>query len=1080
MNWRSTILALLLAALALPASAEPTRLLRHPAVSQQYIAFEYANDIWIVGRSGGEARRITSFPGEETHPRFSPDGQTLAFSGQYGGNTDVYVVPVEGGEPKRLTWHPGADVVTGWSPDGKRVVFTSGRTSAPIPYPTFWSIAVDGAYPEKLAIPRGYRGGYNADGRYFAYELVSPWDEEWRNYRGGQNQPIRVMDMQDHTLEKLPWDNSTDTHPSWIGNSIYFLSNRDYADNLYVYNRDTRELKQLTHYSDYDVQNVSTGGGVAVYEQAGYIHLYNPDDGSDRRVDIEVKGDFPWARPHWEKVGNQLTNATLSPSGVRALFEARGEVFTVPTEKGDFINVSQNPGAGDRKPVWSPDGKHIAWFSDRSGEYQLMIGDPKGLEQPRVIKLQDPTFYFTPQWSPDSQYLLYTDEGLNLWYIDVESGKQVKVDTDQFAHPQRTMNPVWSPDSKWIAYAKRLDNQFHAVMVYSLDQGKTYQLTDGLSDAISPAWDASGQYLWFLASTNFALNTGWLDMSSYDRPIERGVYLAVLQKGQPSPLLPESDAETGKQDEAKDEKASQEASKSVTIDFDGIGQRILSIDVPSRNYSSIAAATDGTVIYAEQVPNQPGATLHRYSLDKRKAEEYLSPVNSYSISFDGKKLLYQSGPTWGVAGTDKPAKVGDGKLQTDDIEMKVNPPAEWKQIFNEAWRIERDFFYVDNLHGADWDKVHKMYMPLVEHVRHRSDLTYLLDLLGGELSVGHSFTGGGDEPDIDRVSIGLLGADLEPADGRYRIARIFSGENWNPDLRAPLSAPGIDVQEGDYLLAVNGKELDASMNPYSLFESTAGKQTVLTVNSRPSMEDAREVTVIPVDNETQLRRRAWVEGNRRKVDKMSDGKLAYVWLPNTGGGGYEYFNRYYFAQQDKKGAVIDERFNGGGSAADYMVDIMSRKLHGFFNNPVAEHKPFTSPGAGIWGPKVMVVNEMAGSGGDLLPYMFKQMDIGPLVGERTWGGLVGIWDAPRLIDGGYITAPRGGFYNLQGEWAVENEGVTPDVEVEMTPKQVIEGHDPQLERAVQEALKLLKEHPVKILPQPKPPVRVKRPDKGQQ
>ncbi len=1064
-----------------------TRLVRNPAVSNRSIAFEYGNDIWIVSRDGGEARRLTSFQGQETNARFSPDGKWVAFSGQYGGNTDVYIVPVDGGEPKRLTWHPGADIVRGWTADGKYVVFSSGRVNAPLPMPAFWTVDLNGTHLEKLPIPRGNRGEFSSDGNYFAYEMVSPWDQEWRNYRGGQNQPIRVLNMKDLSVEKLPWNNSTDTYPSWLGDDIYFLSNRDFAGNVYVYHRDTKQVNQITHFSDYDVKTVSTGGGVVAFEEAGYIHLYDPKTNQEHRVNITVKGDFPWALPHWEDVGKHIMNASLSPSGVRALFEARGEIFTVPTEKGDYINISNNSGAADRDPVWSPDGQQIAWFSDRSGEYQLMIGDAKGLEKPRAIALENPTFYFTPQWSPDSKYILYTDEGINLWYVDVATGKQKKVDTDTYAHPQRTMDPVWSPDGKWIAYAKRLPNQFHAIMVYSMDKDKTYQLTDGLSDVVSPAWDASGKYLWFLASTNFALNTGWLDMSSYDRPVRRGVYLAVLKKDEPSPLLPESDEEKPKEEEKKDEKSDKKKSdsdkkdenkekKTVTIDFDGIGQRILSIDVPERNYVDIENGTDGIVFYAEAVENQDGVTVHRYNLEKRKAEDFLSPVQNGAVSFDGKKFLYRSGDTWGVVSTDGSPKIGDGKLNTT-LNMKIDPDAEWHQIFKEAWRIERDFFYVRNLHGADWNKVYQMYEPMVSDVRHRSDLTYILDMLGGELSVGHSFTGGGDYPDIPSVKIGLLGADLKAANGRYRIARIFTGENWNPDLRAPLSAPGIDVNEGDYILQVNGQDLTDAINPYSLFEGTAGRQTVLRINSKPVMEGSHLITVLPVENEFNLRRLRWVENNRKMVDKLSDGKLAYVWLPNTGGGGYNFFNRYYFAQQDKQGAVIDERFNAGGSAADYMVDIMSRKLHGFFNNPIGDHRPFTSPGAGIWGPKVMVINEMAGSGGDLLPYMFRQMGIGPLVGERTWGGLVGIWDAPPLIDGGYITAPRGGFYDLNGKWAVENEGVSPDIEVEMTPKAVSDGHDPQLEQAVQKALQLLKDNKTKILPEPPPPEKVKRPVK---
>jgi tricorn protease len=530
----------------------------------------------------------------------------------------------------------------------------------------------------------------------------------------------------------------------------------------------------------------------------------------------------------------------------------------------------------------------------------------------------------------------------------------------------------------------------------------------------------------------------------------------------------------------------------LQIDFAGIGNRIVALNVPRRNYTSLVAGAEGTIFYGEAVPNQQGVTVHRYALEERKAQPFLVGVQFYTLSADGKKLLYRAGgggpggpggpggrgaATWGIVdATARTApKVGDGRLNTSALRMRVDPRAEWRQMFVEGWRFQRDFLYVPNTHGADWQQVRAMYEPWVEHVRHRSDLTYLLDVMGAELSVGHSFVRGGDLPDIDEVSVGLLGADLEIHEGRYRIKRIYRGDPWTPEMRAPLAAPGLRVAEGDYILEVNGVELRAPENPYRLFENTANRQTLLRVNRRPTREGSWVITVVPVASESGLRTHAWVEENRRKVDELSGGRLAYVWLPNTAQGGYTSFNREYFAQQDKQGAVIDERFNSGGSAADYIVDIMARRLHGYFNNAVADRRPFTSPGAGIWGPKVMIVNEMAGSGGDLLPYMFRFLGIGPLVGTRTWGGLVGTWDTPPLIDGGVMIAPRGGFFNLDGEWDVENEGVAPDIEVEMTPAEVIAGRDPQLEAAVKEALRLLEANPVRLREEPPPPNKWRRP-----
>ena len=613
--------------------------------------------------------------------------------------------------------------------------------------------------------------------------------------------------------------------------------------------------------------------------------------------------------------------------------------------------------------------------------------------------------------------------------------------------------------------------------------GKSTQVTDGMADATWPAWDGSGKYLYFLASTNLGLNTGWLEMERYERPVTQAVYLAVLKKGEPSPLLPESDDEKPATDSTK---AKPDSSKAVTvaIDFDGLSSRIVSLGVAQRNYSELRAGAAGTLFFLESIPATgttagppPANTLYRYQFSDRKSVAFSSGVQGYRVSADGKKLLFQSGAgTWQIVDADKgPPAPAAGALNLASIQIMVDPRAEFRQMFDEGWRFQRDFLYVPNMHGADYLKTKALYSPMIEHVRHRSDLVYLQDMMGGEVAVGHSFVFPGDLPSVPPVNNGLLGADFEVASGRYRITKIYAGENWNPTLKAPLGGPGVDVKVGDYLLAINGADLSGADNMQRLLEGTANKQTVLTVNNRPAGEGSRRVTVVPVASETELRGFDWIEGNRRKVDQLSGGKLAYVYLPNTGDEGYSFFNRYYFAQQDRQGVILDERFNGGGSVADYIVDLVSRDLHGYFNNPVGERRPFTTPSAGIWGPKVMLINESAGSGGDMLPYMFHRMKIGPLVGTRTWGGLVGIWDTPPLIDGGAMLAPRGGFFDLNGRWAVENEGVKPDIEVEMSPKAVMAGQDPQLERGVQEALRLLREKPVVLRPEPAPPVRSRRP-----
>ena len=1112
--------ALLCVLLPAAAAAEETRLLRRPTVSRDLVVFAYASDLWAVGRTGGQARRLTATPSVESDPRLSPDGSQIAFTATAGGNTDVYVMAALGGEPQRLTYHPGLDAARGWSPDGRRVIIASTRAAVPTPggsaYFRLWTIGVEtttsvpaparasessraasaaGGLPEALPMPRAFTGSYSPDARRMAYEDVSTtmfaeWAQEqssqWRHYRGGRTHPIRVIDLKNYTVEKLPWTDSNDTTPMWVGDAIYFLSDRAGTNNLFSYDLKTRQVAQLTRHDDFDIMGASAGPDAIVYEQAGYIHLLDTTTRKAQRLSVEVTADFPWARPQLKKLAGMIRSAVLSPTGVRAAFEARGDILTVPAEKGNARNLTDSAGAHDRSPVWSPDGAHIAWLSDASGEYQLMIGEQTRATKPRAIPLPSKAFFSTPVWSGDGKLLLLEDNHLNLWAIDLATGTATRLDTDTYDDPGRRFDAVWSPDSQWVAYSRSLNSHLRAIFLYSLVERKAYQLTDGLSDAISPVFDASGKYLYFLASTNYALRTGWLEMSSVDRPITRGIYLAVLSSSEPSPFLPETGDETvtpsintaaapgagGKP--PTDVKAQNPAT--VRVDVQGIGQRILALAVPAADYSVLAPGSAGTLFYAE-TPRAAGAalTVHRYQLRERRAAPFLEGVRSYSLSGDAKRLLYGAdGNRWGIVPTDRPAKVGEGAIDVGTLEALIDPRVEWAQIFRETWRIQREFFYDASMHGADWAALYEKYRPLLPFVAHRADLGYLIASLAGELAVGHSYlTGAGDLPAGEPVPVGMLGADYAIENGRYRIKKIFGGENWNPELQAPLSGPGIQVAEGDYLLEVNGRPVAPPTSVYQLFQGTAGKQTLLRVNSSPSLEGSRLVTVVPVPSDEALRTRAWIEDNRRLVDKLSAGRLAYVWLPNTGGPGYTAFNRYYYAQQDKEGAIIDERYNQGGMVADYIVSELTRPLMGYFAR--RDGTPSPSPTVGIYGPKVMIVNESAGSGGDALPYYFKQQKVGPIVGTRTWGALVGTLQIPPTIDGGGVTAPSLAFYDAKGQWAVENEGVAPDIEVEVTPADFMAGRDAQLERAVQEALKLLKERPSRRVPRPAPIKRVSPP-----
>ena len=1081
------------------ALAQGTRLLRHPTVSRDAIAFEYGGDLWVVSRHGGEARRLTATPEMESDPVFSPDGSRIAFSRTSAGNTDVCVVPAAGGEPKRLTFHPSTDRVKGWSPDGKRIVFSSERTSVPqASYLQLFSVSADGGAEVPLPMPRAFTGSFSPDGRRYAYEeiataFVPEWYEAsmWRHYRGGRTHPIRIMTLADHGVETLPWKNSNDGNPMWLGNTILFLSDRNFTTNLFSYRLDTKELTQVTHHDDGDIMTAGAGPDAVAYEQNGYIHLVDVATGVSRQLNIEVNGDFAWARPQLKKVAPMIRDAVLSPTGVRAAFAARGDIFTVPAEKGEARNLTRSAGAHDRGPAWSPDGAQLAWLSDASGEYQLMIGDQLGGARPRAVALPAPAFYSDLAWSPNGKAVTLQDNHLNLWLIDVASGRATKIDTDLFDTPGRQFDAVWSPDSRWVAYTKSLDSHLRAIFVHSITDGKSFQLTDALADAVSPAFDAAGKYLYFLASVDYGPRTGWVDMSSIDRPALRSAYLVVLSADEPSPLLPESSEEAGAPATPPPAKPRADsgvkvetpvAHVNVRIDEKGIRQRILTIGIPAGDLNNLTAGAAESFFYTEAEPPAPGAPggslkLQRYQLKERAAATFLEGIRSFSLSADRKKLLYSAGggaaARWGIVSTERAAKVGDGPLNVAQMEMWVDPAAEWAAIFRESWRTQRDFFYDAKLHGADWQGVLAKYTALLPYVRHRSDLSYLIAQTGGELVVGHSYlTGGGDEPTETPVSTGLLGADYTLENGRYRIHRIYTGENWNPDLRAPLSAPGVHVATGDYLLEVNGQPLTPSANVYEPFQGTAGHQIVIRVNSAPTLEGSRLVTVIPVATEDGLRTRAWIEDNRRTVDELSGGRLAYVWLPNTSTPGYAAFTRYFYAQQNKDGAIIDERYNHGGYVADYIVNELDRKQLGWF--AMRDGQPWRSPGAGIYGPKVMLINESAGSGGDALPFYFKQRQIGPLVGTRTWGGLVGTTGTPPTIDGGGITAPSLAFYNLKGEWAIENEGVSPDIEVENTAAEVINGHDPQLERAVREAMRLLQENPVHRVSRPAPIDRASR------
>ena len=1139
-------------------------LLRHPSLSQNAIAFRYADDIWTVGRMGGSADRLTSEGNVVNGPYYSPDGSGIAYSARVHGAEQVFTIPAVGGVPKQITWHPAGSTALGWTPDGKEIFFSSGQAS-PRHYLRIFKAHVDGSgLPEMLPLPMAFEGTFSPDGESFAYEPVTRWEAGWKRYRGGQNFPIWIVNLKTLDVEKIPSANTADTHPVWVGDSIYFLSDRKNPDasapaeigagngeatpqtaavSLYRYDTKSKQISEAVKNTGLDLKYVAAGPGGLVYEQFGVLHLVDLPSpnapGEDHELAISMHGDLPKLAPHLATISaDEMQSEDLSPTGQRAVIEAHGEIFTVPAEKGDTRNLTNTSNAAERSPSWSPDGKRIAYFSDASGEYQLYLHDQTGFKPPMVIDLgPNPSYYYNLQWSPDSKHLLFADKHLHLWYVDVpaeEDGakkeekpaqskpvdtKPVLVDTAQAAGFGPSFTANWSPDSKWIVYTRDIENTLQAVFLYSLETKKSTQVTDGMSDASSPVFDPNGKYVYFLASTDDGPSQAGIDLSSLDRAQTSAAYVVVLSKDDPSPLPPESDDEKIKEEKKDDKKpgpagfalsglaltdrgqkkddtrkpttqekadaaangkepkadAKEDKDVTVKVDLDGIGNRILALPVPSRNYLKLNAGKTG-VIYLEEGSPVGRATssdgsgiraLWRFTLEKRKTEQVLSGIDLFTVSSDGSKALVGQHGGLSIVATDdlKPGDGGSGKpLNLGAMVATIDPRAEWKQMYHETWRIQRDFLYDPHTHGLSIPKAEAKYKPYLDHLSSRSDFTYLSVEMLSEVTIGHMFINEGPGPHDNAPRAGLLGADYVIENGRYKFAKILGGQNWTPGLASPLTLPGVYVKEGEYLLAVNGRELHATDNIYEFFDGTAGLQTILHVGPNAGGKDARDVTVVPVGDEDGLRNLDWIEANRRKVDKLSNGKVAYVYMPDTGGGGYTNFNRYFYAQLNKQALVLDERWNDGGLIADYIVEVLKRKpLSGAIER---DGKPVHDPIGAIFGPKVMLINQNSGSGGDAMPWYFRKAEVGKLIGTRTWGGLVGIGGFPTLLDGGRVTAPRYAIYGLHGDWEVENHGIAPDLPVEETPKEFKAGQDAQLEAGVKTVLEELKANPIPAIPIP--------------
>lgn len=1064
---------LLLTVAASPVFAlEDCRLMRMPDIQGDRIAFVYSGDLWTVARAGGIAQRLTTHDGFEVFPKFSPDGRTIAFTGEYDGNTDAFTIAASGGEPARLTYHPGSDNVAEWYPDGSSLLLRSARASAPTRFDRFFKIPATGGFEQMLALPTAGYASLSSDGKQVAFVSPSYDRRTWKRYHGGNAPNIWVYDFSANKSECITKDwAGADEWPMFHGRTVYYCSDRDSKTaNLWAYDLDKKTQRKVTSFTEYDVKWPSVGSDAIVFENGGNLWVMDLPTEKLTKISVQVPDDRPATRAELRNVSDWLGGFDLSPSAKRAVIEARGELFSVPAEKGDARNLTNTPGARERNPVWSPDGKWIACLSDRSGEYELHVIGADGKTADRQITKLGAGFRFQPVWSPDSKKLAFSDGANNLSWCDVATGKVTLVTHD----PMGEMHDYcWSGDSRWVAFVAQTPANFRTIRLYSLSDNKVTQVTDGMQEDFSPSFDPEGKYLFFVSRRTFTPDFGGFELNMVFSATDK-LYAMTLRDTLESPVAPQSDEESAEAADAKDDKGDAKgkekekpaADAGWRVDLAGMAQRAAELPVPAGRYVGLTA-TKGKLVYLAQdaSPDEDGQaplTLRFYDLGERESKTVLEGIDGgYSLSKDGGKVLYHKGGVLGIVELASGKKAGDGKLDLGGLNAWVNPRQEWMQMYNEAWRLERDLYYDPGMGGLDWNAVGERYRQLVPYVAHRSDLNYLLGEMIAELSTSHTYVSGGDMPELPRVGVGLLGVDwgFDPTSGLHRFEHIYRGRDWNSAVEAPLGQPGLRVREGEYLLEVNGRAVRAPQNVYAAFIGTAGKLTTIKVGASASDPKARTITVKPVANEASLRYVAWVRANFDKVQKATNGRIAYIHVPNTAVGGMQEFSKGFYPQVDREGIIVDERFNGGGFIPDFFVERLMRKTWTYWS--ARDGVGFRTPGQSIDGPKCILANEYAGSGGDAFPFYFRQQGLGPVIGKRTWGGLVGISRDLPLMDGGSVTIPDFGIYSTDGKWIVENHGVDPDFEVENTPESMVDGHDLQLEKAIQYSLEQLQSNPVK-------------------
>lgn len=1079
-----TFLFILTAAMQLHAQIN-AKLMRYVDVSESQITFVYGGDVWIVSKTGGMALQVTESQGEESYPRFSPDGTEIAYTASYNGNEDIYVVPAKGGLPTRITYASYSDRMIDWHPDGEKLVFASRRETGIPRVNQFFMVGKKGGMPQKLDIPYGELASFSDDGKKLAYITKITENYPFKRYRGGLTSDVIVFDLIKKKAERITDSPANDGQPAWLKNKIYYLSDKgeEMRLNIWSYNVDTKETEQVTRFTDFDISYLSSGPEDLVFEVGGKLYVMPFISEEYTEVDVHVVSDLSVEMPRREDVSSKINNFSASPQGKRVVFEARGELFNVPQKDGYVLNLTNSSGAFDQNPAWSPDGKHIAYWSDASGEYEIYLASAGNGDSAKKITSRNRGFGYALYWSPDNKKIAFVDEKNNINILDVASQQITIADnyTWNIGHGSRYSYPIhWSPDSKWITYTIGQDNANNAISIYSIEEQKAYKVTSGYYSDFNPVFSKDGKYLFLLTDRKFDAVYSGLDDATWIYPNNTQVAAISLQKDVPDLLKPKNDEledegkkEASDEEDHKDKKAKKdEADKKddvteVKIDWDGLESRLVVLPPKAGNLGSLMAFEDKVVYIRAPLAgdSEDKPSLMMYDIKKREEKKIIDNAESVKPTADGKSLIVKSSGKYGILKPDPDQKIEDA-IPTDGLVMQLNPKEEWRQLFNDTWRRHRDFFYDEEMQQVDWDTLKHRYGALIEDARTRWDVSNIQSNMSAELSAGHTYTFGGDVENVKRVQTGYLGVDFELVNNKFRIKKIITPAVWDTDVRSPFDKPGADVKVGDYVLAVNGVALDPEKDPYAGFEGLSGKTVSLTISSTGAKEDAGNhlIKCLSQGEEQKLRYLAWIENNRKMVDSLSDGKLGYVYMSNTSSQGQRELVRMFYGQLDKQGFVIDERWNGGGQLADRFMELLERPV--VYNLYWRHGRYHTWPIKTNTGPMGMLINGWAGSGGDGLPWAFQELESGPIVGERTLGILVGPATRHSLIDGGGITVPGARLYDNDGHWFWEGEGVKPDYAVWDDPNKLMEGRDPQMEKAVDEVMKLLEKNPPRVTPPP--------------